>query len=239
MQNHKLILRDPLKMIGDNAAESIAKGGFAAILARAGVGKTALLVQLALHAMVSGKNVLHISTDDPVDKVNLWYQEVFNRLTQTSSAPQGEKLWDQLLYKRFIMTFETETFNLDKVQKRISELMSNGIFQPQVIMIDGFFFNEISRPQLNGLKDLAAASEMTFWFTVRTHRDEPVDPSGLAASFLPFTGLFELMLQLYPDKDRVYLKHLLLHAPGKDPEKKPELYLDPATLLVSNAFVEA
>jgi hypothetical protein len=236
--NNKLILRDPLKMLGDNAAESIEKGGFAAILARAGVGKTALLVQLALHSMVSGKNVLHISTDEPVDKVNLWYQEVFNRLTQSANAPQGDKLWDQLLYRRFIMTFETETFNLDKVQKRISELISNGIFKPQVIMIDGFAFNETSRPQLHGLKDLAKTSDMTFWFTVRTHRDEPISPLGLAESFMPFTDLFELILSLYPDKDRVYLKRLCL-APGDNEEKQPELYLDPATLLVSNAFAEA
>ena len=238
MQNHTLMLRDPLKMIGNNAGKNIEKGGFAAILARAGVGKTALLVQLALHAMVNGKNVLHISTEDPVDKVNLWYQEVFNRLTQSGSAPQGEKLWDQLLYKRFIMTFETETFNLDKLQKRISELMANGIFQPNLIMIDGFAFDENSRPQLNGLKDLAADSEMVFWFTVRTHRDEPVDTSGLAASFAPFAGLFDMMLQLYPDKNRVYLKHLP-HADDPEAGQGNHLYLDPATLLVSDNAADA
>lgn len=239
MQKHTLMLRDPLKMIGGSAAESIENGGFAAILARAGVGKTALLVQLALHAMAGGKNVLHISTEDPVDKVNLWYQEVFHRLTQSDNTSQVEKIWDQLLHNRFIMTFETETFNLDKVQKRISELMANGIFQPRLVMIDGFVLDETSRPQLNGLKDLAATSEMTFWFTVRTHRDEPVDSSGMAASFAPFAGLFDLMLQLYPEKDRVYLKRLALAAEQDRQDTTAELYLDPSTLLVSDSPVGA
>ena len=45
------------------------QGGFGAVLARAGVGKTALLVQLALNTMLRDKNVLHISLNDPVNKV--------------------------------------------------------------------------------------------------------------------------------------------------------------------------
>jgi ATP/maltotriose-dependent transcriptional regulator MalT len=42
------------------------------VLAPAGVGKTAFLVQLALNAMLQEKNVLHISLDEPVTKVSLW-----------------------------------------------------------------------------------------------------------------------------------------------------------------------
>lgn len=39
----------------DPSTEIIAPGGFAAILARAGVGKTALLVQIAINSMLWGK----------------------------------------------------------------------------------------------------------------------------------------------------------------------------------------
>ena len=52
------------------------------MLARAGVGKTAILVQLALNTLLKGKNVLHISLNDPVKKVGLWYKEVFRHLTK-------------------------------------------------------------------------------------------------------------------------------------------------------------
>ena len=236
MLKDSLISRDPLKMIGEQAAGAIENGGFAAILARAGVGKTALMVQLAIHSMLNGRNILHISTENPVDKVNLWYREVFYRLTQSDDTPQTEKLWNQLLYNRFIMTFETESFSVNKLEKRISELMASEIFKPQQIMIDGFNFEDENDNPLDGLKDFARNHQLTFWFTVRTHRDDPVAPSGIPNSFVPFSGLFDLMLQLHPDKNRVYLKKVPGEK-GAEAENNSELYLDPATMLISDAPV--
>ena len=78
----ELILRNPLRLMGDETDDIIPEGGFGAVLARAGVGKTALLVQLAVNALLRGNNVLHISLNDPVKKVSLWYKEVFNHLTK-------------------------------------------------------------------------------------------------------------------------------------------------------------
>ena len=75
-----LILRNPLRRMGSETDDVIQEGGFGAVLAHAGVGKTALLVQLALNAMLRNRNVLHISLHDPVNKVNLWYQELFHHL---------------------------------------------------------------------------------------------------------------------------------------------------------------
>ena len=68
-------------------------GRFGAVLARAGVGKTALIVQIALNSLLCSKNVLHISLTEPVGKVNLWYQEVLERLAQQYQVPKMEKLY--------------------------------------------------------------------------------------------------------------------------------------------------
>ncbi|MFW6081337.1 MAG: cytoplasmic protein [Desulfosalsimonas sp.] len=236
MLNNSNILQDPLKIMAREAAAGIENGGFAAILARAGVGKTALLVQLAIYSMLSGKNILHISTDNPVDKVNLWYKEVFHRLTQTEENSRKEKLWDQLLHRRFIMTFETETFSLDKLEKRISELVASKIFQPSQVMIDGFLPENQPDDRLRQLKEFALANGLTLWFTVRTHREEPVETTGVPSSFTPFAGLFDLVLLLHPDKNRVYLK-MLSDSEQQGPENLSELYLDPSTMLISDTPV--
>ncbi|MFP4158630.1 MAG: cytoplasmic protein [Desulfobacterales bacterium] len=236
MLNNSNILQDPLRIMGREAAAGIENGGFAAILARAGVGKTALLVQLAIYSMLNGKNILHISTDNPVDKVNLWYREVFHRLTQTEENSQKERLWEQLLHRRFIMTFETESFSLDKLEKRISELVASRIFQPSQVMIDGFLTENQSDERLRQLKDFALANGLSLWFTVRTHREEPVETTGIPSSFAPFAGLFDMMLLLHPDKNRVYLK-MLPHSEQQSPENLSELYLDPSTMLISDTPV--
>ncbi|MDY6954411.1 MAG: hypothetical protein SWE60_23145, partial [Thermodesulfobacteriota bacterium] len=80
MLEKDLILRNPLRLMGQETEDILPEGGFGAVLARAGVGKTAFLVQLALNSMLKSKNVVHISLDDPVKKVCLWYEEVVRNI---------------------------------------------------------------------------------------------------------------------------------------------------------------
>lgn len=231
MMKNMLIMRDPLKLIGNETAQRIKPGSFAAILARAGVGKTALLVQIALNGMLKEKNILHISKEDPVDKVSLWYQEVLQRLTQDYDATEVIKLRDQLLRHRFIMTFETESFSVAKLKKRVDELISQNIFIPAQIMIDGFDFESSSEAELTELKKFAEDNNLIFWFTVRTHRDEPTDETNLPSSLVSVAGLFDLIMRLQPEKDRIYLRRITRN--GEEIfHDNPELYLDPSTLLI-------
>lgn len=232
MLKNTLILRDPLKRMGFPTEEQLNQGGFAAILARAGVGKTALLVQIGLNAMLKEKNVMHISAEDPVEKINLWYREVFQRLIQDSTEIQGgEKLWDELLHHRFIMTFETETFGLAKLQKRISELITQNIFCPAQIMIDGFSYEETStKDELLDLHAFAKAHQLVIWFTLRTHREEQPGETGLPASLEPIVPFFDFLIKLYPEKDRIYLKQV--HKKGSEMPNQPGLFIDPSTMLI-------
>lgn len=232
MLKNMLILRDPLKRMGYPSDEQINQGGFSAILARAGVGKTALLVQIGLNSMLKGQNVMHISAEDPVEKVNLWYREVFQRLVQQDAAKSqgGDKLWDELLHHRFIMTFETETFGIAKLQKRISELITQNIFCPAQIMIDGFSYEETSREELMDLHNFTQNHNILIWFTFRTHREDQPGATGLPASLEPVASLFDFLIKLYPEKDRIYLKQLKKN--GAETPEHPELFIDPSTMLI-------
>ncbi|MGD9360568.1 MAG: cytoplasmic protein, partial [Desulfobacterales bacterium] len=104
MLKKDLILRNPLRVMGYENDDILNAGEFGAVLARAGVGKTAFLVQLSLNALLREKNVLHIGLDDPVNKVSLWYQEVFNLIAEQYKVDQISQLWESLLPHRFIMT---------------------------------------------------------------------------------------------------------------------------------------
>ncbi len=211
-------------------ADIIKPGEFAAILARAGVGKTALLVQIAINGILRGKNVLHISTGDPVDKVVLWYREVFQRLDQEDESLQIRKRKDELLRRRFIMTFETETFSIEKLKKRVNELISQNIFLPAQILIDDFSFDTVSTEALSDLKGFVADNKLSFWFTIRTHRDEPVGDRRIPTRLLPLTEWFDLMIRLEPDNERIYVRQVGVG--GEDDDQAGALYLDPSTLLI-------
>ena len=231
MLKNELILRNPLRQLGFETEDILSTGEFGAVLAHAGVGKTALLVQLAMNSMLRGRNVLHISLNDPVNKVNLWYNELFHHLAGSYEGAQSNRLWESVLPHRFIMTFRVESFTVPKLVERLSDLTEQGIFSPAMMIIDGLHFDESLRADLNDLKALATGNGIHVWFTVHTHRHESAGSDGLPVSFSAVAGLFDLVLELQPERADVHIK--LLRGSGSTPVGSP-LLLDPSTMLIKD-----
>lgn len=228
MLKKSMIIRDPLKLLGLEADETLAGGGCGAILARAGVGKTALLVQLAITSLLQEKRVLHVSLKDPVDKVDLWYKEVFNNMSKMHDLQSSNRLWDEMLPYRFILAFESSAFSLDRLMRKVEELRSQDIFAPQTIVIDGYSLNEAQSDDLTAFKDFTRSNALTTWFTIRGHRGKEPTPDAFAEKFArDYDDFFDAILQLYPDKDQIQVKPMKTEAASH-----PLLFLDPSTLLI-------
>lgn len=231
MIKNDLILRNPLRLLGYETDEILPAGGFGAVLARAGIGKTALLVQLALNTLFRGENVLHISLNDPVNKVILWYQEVYHNLTNSYNAGQAEQLWQSLLPHRFIMNFKAEGFSVPILEERITDLTSQKIFSPQMVIIDGLIFDDAINESLSHLKSLVKQYSMHVWFTIRTHRHEKPEPDGMPAHLSKVADLFNIVLKLQPEDKEIYVRAL---KGGPEISEQPALVLDPSTMLIKN-----
>jgi hypothetical protein len=231
MLRKDLILRNPLRMMGQENEDILNAGEFGAVLARAGVGKTAFLVQLSLNALLRGKNVLHISLADPVNKVSLWYKEVFNLIADQYKVDQINQLWESVLPHRFIMTFRVEGFSVPKLQERLADLTEQNIFSPQIIIVDGFPFDDSVHQSLSEFKDLVKNQGMHAWFTIRTHRHEEPEADGTPLQFARVSDLFEIAIQLLPVGKEIHVKALK----GADSfTKHLNLRLDPSTMLLSS-----
>jgi hypothetical protein len=229
MLKQELILRNPLSHLGFGTEDILQAGSFGAVLAHAGVGKTALLVQLALNAMLRNKYVLHVSLKDPVNKVTLWYGELFHHLANQHEAQQINKLWDSLLPYRFIMTFRVESFTVPKLEERLNDLTEQKIFRPQMMIIDGFQCDAPLLPAMDALKALAGRYGIPVWFTVQTHRNDKSGQDLLPDSFQPVSDLFDVILELQTDRADVHIR-LLKGATSSAPVSA--LLLDPSTMLI-------
>jgi hypothetical protein len=229
MLKKDLILRNPLRVMGYENNDILSTGQFGAVLARAGVGKTAFLVQLSLNALLRGKNVLHISLEDPVHKVSLWYKEVFNLIADQYQVDQINQLWDSLLPHRFIMTFRVEGFSVPKLQERLADLMEQNIFTPQMIIVDGFPFDESMRRPLAEFKALVEKHQMHAWFTMRTHRHEDPGPKGKPLQLEQVSDLFEVAIQLLPEGKEIHVRAV---KGEKSFVEDLDLRLDPSTMLL-------
>ncbi len=207
MLKKDLITRHPLGVQVDET-DIISTGEFGAVLSRAGVGKTALLVQLALNAMLRNRNVLHISMNDPVDKITLWYEELFKHLAERHAVEDASKLFESLLPHRFIMTFRVDTFSVPKLRERLADLTGQDIFHPYMLIVDGLKFDDSARESLEDLKKLAEEQSLLAWFSVHTHRHEETSPDNMPVPFLYVEDLFDVAIQLQPTGTDIRIKPL-------------------------------
>jgi hypothetical protein len=230
MLKNELTLRNPLRMMGYETDEILPEGKIGAVLAPAGVGKTALLVQLAINAMLRNINVLHISLDEPVRKVSLWYKELFGHLATQHQVTHVNQLWDDMASHRFIMTFRVEGFSVPKLEERLTDLSEQGIFSPRMVIMDGLPLGETTKQVLFALKNLTRKQKLSAWLAIHTssHKSESITGEGMDP-LADLMTLLDVVLEIEPQGQTVCI-HALKGAPTDSPY--PSIFLDPSTMLM-------
>jgi hypothetical protein len=207
------------------------KGGFGAVMAAAGVGKTALLVQIAIIAMMNRFSVLHVSLSDPVHKVTLWYDEIFQSLIRARLYDVTPELREDILRRRLIMTFRVDDFTVPKLEERISDMAFQNIFSPRVLIIDGLHLDGPGNIMLQELKKMAREQNFFVWFAVHI---PPRNGNGSGEDPLSVMGLldyFQLVLKI-EDRGHYHILQLLKGEEKTEKGNERELRLDPTTLLM-------
>jgi hypothetical protein len=199
MSENNLIFKNPMKFIKEDTNHLLGDGQFGAVLARAGEGKTSFLMHLALDNLLRGKNVLHICLGQPIKKVCLWYEEVLLRISDQYELDNTNVMWEMILPHRFIMTFNIDDFSVKRLEERLNDLTEQGIFFPQIVLLDGLPF-ENAQASLSKLKTLANEHGFSAWFTVVTHRENNIGkPDDIPSPISQISDLFEVILKLKPE----------------------------------------
>lgn len=232
MINKELLYKNPLRLIESEVGENFTQGRFGAILARAGVGKTAFVMQIALYGLLQDKKILHISLGDPIQKVSLWYEEVFRNITARYDSAAASKVWETVQAHRFIMTFQQDRFDANVLEERLTDLTEQGIFNPHMIIVDGLYFDEAPVALMAELKSLAAKFGVGVWFTARTHREDTLAKEAWPETFTPVADQFETILALEPEGNEI---HVSVLKDGATPLGRVPLQLDPATMLIKTS----
>ncbi|MBF0102158.1 MAG: hypothetical protein HQK77_14745 [Desulfobacterales bacterium] len=227
---------DPLRNPIDELHTVFPTSGFGTVLARAGVGKTGILVHLALDYLAQGHHVLHMSLSDTIDKINLWYKEIFHHRVNTLSYLndiEKRSFWDHLQSYRFIMSFLADDFRWDKIIDSISDLKKQAIFSPKILIIDGIQFDASSREGLVNIKKYADEHQIFVWFSIRTHRHEEFNANGYPVRITPILDMFDACITLKPENDIVHID--FAKWPSATPIILPKLCFNPATMFISTS----
>ncbi len=220
--------KNPLRKLGEDNKYLLKDSEFGMVLAAAGVGKTAFLIQVALERLFEGKNVLHVTIDQPIKKVCLWYDEVFKNVCNVANIPNSLQVWDEILPHRFILTFSQGNFTAAHFEERVNDLIEQGIFFPQVILFDGITIEERFRETLSELKMFARENNFQCWFSARAENGGYVN--NMPQSLSNISDMFELIIQLNYQKNDIQVKLLK----GQSIDQIITMLLDPATLLVKD-----
>ncbi len=227
MLKNDLILRSPAeKTIG---AENITNGQFGAVLSRAGVGKTGFLVQIALTRLLCDEKVLHISLCDTIEKITIRYNEGYTSLVESIGyvdAQIAEHLWDEIQHHKTGIAYSQSTFSVNKIRDYLDSFKGADITLPTLMIIDGLDFDTDLSGMLSDLKQLQEDFGLCTWFSMKSHREEPLKRNGYPVQLENYDMLFEWAVFLVPEENKIQATVL------KDGDRTDQKFLlDPATLM--------
>ena len=230
MQKEDLIKKNPLRVLNPLTPETLPDHRMGLIMARAGLGKTAILVQIAMDSMLWGQKVLHVSIGEGLEKAKAWYEDVYKYIAEGFQLESATEVEGELMRSRMIMTFKEATFSTLKLEERLNDLVYQNIFRPDIVVIDGYDFAKADYDSVMDLKEMMAAMNVQVWFSALRHRDDDrLSAAGVPAPCHEVDGLFDTVILLQPKQDAILLdiiKDEYDSAAGK------VLNLDPSTMMV-------
>lgn len=208
--------------------------GLGLVMSRAGLGKTAILVQIALDSLLNGKQVVHISVGQTLEKTRLWYYDIFKDIAEECKLENAAAIYDEIVRNRMIMTFNASSITRPKLEERLGDLMHQNIIRPNCIVVDGFDFTNTDRQIIADLRAMAESMELQVWFSaVSRSEDKQADPKNVPAPCQGIEDLFDTIVILQPAPEKGCIDLNIVKDTGGLDECNVVLKLDPITLLIN------
>ncbi len=232
--------RSPMRVFEKSMHGGLGRGNIGVVCARAGVGKTPVIVQIALDDLLRDRRVLHISHEHAVDHVRAYYDEIFHDLAVVSKLanPDAEKL--DLERHRLIFSLMSQSMmnppslrgghsSVAKILETVAFARDVAHFAPDVIVIDHFDFEHATDDAVTALRALDKHSNAELWLSAVAEAI-PATPGELPAPLARFKDQLSVVVFLQPERDVVRLRLLKDH----DTKDLADLHLrlDPHTMRV-------
>ena len=224
MVKQDLIDHSPVRFFDKMADGGLKAGEMGLITSKKGLGKTSVLVQFGIDAMLHDKQLVHVSFDQHSSNVISWYESILAEIAKKKNLGDITELNETIVRDRTILNFNQETFSLPKVVNTLKALKEGGI-DISALVIDGADMAKLSEEDVKAVADFVKAEKMTAWFSYTNESSKLAD--SVKPELLPF---FETVAHIEPSNNSVSL--VVLKANGKE-AADAKLKLDAKTLLMS------
>jgi len=224
MLDDELVKKNPLRRLDSQQQGLLPSGNLGLVVAPAGTGKTAFLVQLALDNLLRGEAVLHLSVAGKLQRIRSWYKELLLQLAGGQATAGLRRVEASMQSRQLIITFRKPAGLAARLSERLQQLDAQDIFQPTVVVVDGLGSGGELPGLLGQLAGIAAERNLSLWASLRQEAARPRNE-------LPAELLAACAVVVYLEAAGPAVKLHLAKAPDL-PSPPPPLLLDPQTLLL-------
>ena len=220
----------PLKLLEQSP---LREGNLGVLIAKAGVGKTACLIHMALHKLFEGKTLVHVSVGDTPEKINAYYHVIFSDLAKAIEEHDVEDCLLKMDRGKVVLSYMDDNFDLSRLNRNLRNLKESLSFSPKFIIIDGIDFTSAPRELFVEIKNLAEQFSSEIWLSALTHRHmtTEVNKNGIPYPCHQVDDLFNIIIHMHPEKNGLFLSLLKDHRGYLPGDVKVKL--DPATFLLA------
>jgi len=231
MLKEELIQRSPVRAFMNSIHGGLKPGEMGLIASPSGIGKTSVLVQIALDKLLQDKKVIHISFTRHTDHVLAWYTNIFNEFTRKKNLENEQDVKNDIVKNRVLMKFTQEGVTGDQILRSLRALIKDGGFNAEVIIIDGFNFLSAEESHISAIKSFAEEMGISVWYSCNVNNGEPFNDGRKPPPVIKnFAHLFEVIIILEPKSDHIALS--VSRGKGAFNPENLALKLDPRTLLI-------
>ena len=225
----ELISRSPVRIFEKSIHGGLKAGEIGIIAAPSGIGKTSVLVQLALDKLLQGEKVIHVSFTQHTDYVLSWYEDIFDEFTRKKNLDNAKEVKDELVKNRVLLNFNQDGVTGEQILKSLRALIIDGCFKAASIIVDGFDFSRTNRERMEAVKNTAKELDLSFWYSCNVTENE-FDKHDIPLLIKDYLDLLDVVIVLDPKADHIEL------TASKDRNvldlEHMAVKLDPKTLLI-------
>jgi hypothetical protein len=224
----------PLKLLEKSSRKGLGAGNIGVLIARAGVGKTGCLINIAFDRIFRQGKLVHISLEEGPEKVTSYYNVMYHDLVALDLTDDYDYYRMLIERNRMILAYLNQSFDTERLRANLRNLAENLDFRPDTLIVDGLEFQRAKRTLFEAFKEIAAEFQVEIWLSALSHRHiAEVNERGIPHPCNELDDLFSLIIQLQPESSGVFLKLLKDHDNPTIPDTR--IRLDPNTFLALNA----
>jgi hypothetical protein len=231
MVKDELVQRSPVRIFEKSIHGGLKAGEIGIISSQSGIGKTSVLVQIALDKLLQSRKVIHVSFTQHTAYVLAWYEDIFEEFTKKKNLENAAEVKNGITKNRVLMNFNQDGVTVEQVLRSLRAMIVDGGFKAEALIIDGLDFNKIGVDRLSLVKDFAKELGLEVWYSLNVHSSGPqYDKRNIPLIIADYADITDVVIVLEPKPDHIEL------TVSKDRSTfNPEhmnLRLDPRTLLI-------